>query len=134
VDGFLAALKELIGDWNEDTLVVAGVDFSHIGPKFGHSQRAASLLFEAKRHDKLLIEACTKDDVEAFWAELRRVKDYYNVCGFSSLACLLEILPQTQGTLLDYEFWHEEPTQSAVSFAAIVWRHSPRGHPFSSEL
>jgi len=134
VDGFLAALKESLGDWNEDTLVVAGVDFSHIGPKFGHSQRAASLLFEAKRHDQLLIEACTKGDVEAFWAESRRVKDYYNVCGFSSLACLLEILPRARGALLDYEFWQEEPTRSAVSFAAIAWEHPPRRQPFSSEL
>jgi AmmeMemoRadiSam system protein B len=121
VDGFLAALKESLGGWNEDILVVAGVDFSHIGPKFGHSQRAASLLLEAKKHDQVLIEACTKGDVEAFWAESKRVKDYYNVCGFSSLACLLEILPRAQGVLLDYEFSQEEPTQSAVSFAAIAF-------------
>jgi hypothetical protein len=36
------------------------------------------------------------------------------------LATLLEILPGAKGLCLDYEFWKEEPTQSAVSFAAIV--------------
>jgi hypothetical protein len=42
------------------------------------------------------------------------------VCGFSSLACLLEILPGTHGQVLHYEVWHEEPTRSAVSFASVA--------------
>jgi len=120
VDSFLRTLKDDLKAHGSKTLVVAGVDFSHIGPKFGHSQRASSLLLDAKKHDRLLIEAISKGDVEAFWLESRKVKDRYNVCGFSTLASLLEIFPGAQGYLLDYEFWREEPTQSAVSFAAIA--------------
>ena len=71
-----------------------------------------------------LIEAACRGDVEAFWAESRRVGDKYNVCGFSALACLLEALPEVQGRLLGYEFSQEEPTQSAVSYAAIAFTHS----------
>jgi hypothetical protein len=120
VGKFLAALRTI---WESDGgggLVVAGVDFSHIGTKFGHSERAATLLLEAKTHDLKLIDALSRGDVLGFWAEARRVGDRYNVCGLSALATLLELLPEARGHVLDYDVWKEEPTQSAVSFAALV--------------
>jgi AmmeMemoRadiSam system protein B len=120
VAAFLEALRAL---WAEDpagTLFVAAVDFSHIGPKFGHRERAASVLLEAKKHDHALIAALAAGDGRAFWAESRRTRDWYNVCGFSTLASLLDAVPRIKGRLVDYEFWKEEATQSAVSFAAIV--------------
>ncbi len=120
VNGFLEALRTL---WEEDpagTLVVAGVDFSHIGMKFGHGERASSLLLEAKAHDRALIAALVEGDGATFWEESRKVGDRFNVCGFSTLAVLLDAFPGMKGRLLDYEFWREEATQSAVSYAAIV--------------
>jgi MEMO1 family protein len=120
VAGFLAALRAL---WEEDpahTLFIAAVDFSHIGPKFGHRERASSVLLEARKHDHALIAALAAADGRAFWAESRKIGDRYNVCGFSTLACLLDTLPRVKGRLVDYEFWQEEATQSAVSYAAIV--------------
>jgi AmmeMemoRadiSam system protein B len=116
-------LRELRTCWDEDkssSLFVAGVDFSHIGLKFGHPERATSLLLEAKQHDQALLEALSRGDVEALWAESKRVRDKYNVCGLGSLASLLEIFPESRGRVLDYEFWREEATRSAVSFAAAV--------------
>ncbi|MFZ2054299.1 MAG: AmmeMemoRadiSam system protein B [Candidatus Aminicenantales bacterium] len=120
VSGFLAALRTLREEDPAGTLVVAGIDFSHIGPKFGHREWASSLLLEAKTHDRALIAALAAGDGAAFWAESRKVRDQYNVCGFSTLAVLLDAFPGMKGRLLDYEFWKEEATQSAVSYAAIV--------------
>jgi AmmeMemoRadiSam system protein B len=120
IRGFLTTLKELI-ESEPDTLVIAGVDFSHIGMKFGHETAAASLLEEAKAHDTALIDALCRGDAAAFWEESRRVGDRYHVCGFSALACLLELFQGLEGHRLDYEFWQEEPTQSAVSFAALLF-------------
>jgi len=60
-------------------------------------------------------------NADQFWKESERVRDQYHVCGFSALACLLEVLPECRGTVLDYEIWHEVPTQSAVSFASVVF-------------
>jgi predicted class III extradiol MEMO1 family dioxygenase len=37
---FLEAARGIIEQSREQTLVVAGVDFSHIGPKFGHEMPA----------------------------------------------------------------------------------------------
>ncbi len=120
VGGFLEALGTVGREDPDGTLVVAGVDFSHIGPKFGHRENASALLLEARAHDQALIDALTSGDAAAFWEEARKVGDRYNVCGFSTLAVLLDAFPGMRGRLLGYEFWREEATRSAVSFAAVV--------------
>ncbi len=122
MDTFFAALRLTLTEYAADTLLIAGVDFSHIGPKFGHRQSAPSMLLETKNHDILLIDAVCRGDVEGFWAESRKVKGIYNVCGFSAIACFLEVLGGVRGHLLDYDIWHEESQRSAVSFAAIAFK------------
>ncbi len=119
IRSFLSALSALLAK-EPDTLVIAGVDFSHIGPKFGHDLSAAALMPEARAHDKALLDSLARGDVKEFWQEGRRVEDRYHVCGFSALASLLELFDGLEGRILDYEFWLEEPTQSAVSFAAVL--------------
>ncbi len=116
VGRFLDVLRSLI---DERTLIVAGVDLSHVGPKFGHDRSGRSYEPEFRAHDEQLLAALCRGSVTDFWAEGQRVNDQYNVCGFPVLACLLEILPESRGTILGYEVWHEEATKSAVSFAAV---------------
>ncbi len=111
----LAALAQ-----DPQTLVVTGVDLSHIGLKFGHEQPAKELEAETRTHDTALLDSLAAGNAKGFWEESARVNDRYNVCGFSALATLLEILPGATGRCLDYGLWHEEPTQSGVSFAAMV--------------
>lgn len=118
---FLEALSDILADQDKETLLVVGVDFSHIGPKFGHDMPAAYLEGQSEKHDKNLIAAVSKRDTDAFWEESLRVNDRYNVCGFSALACLMEVLPPSKGKILDYQLWHEQPTRSAVSFASVVF-------------
>ena len=50
-----------------------------------------------------------------------RERNRYRICGFSSLWTLLAVVPGIRGTVLDYQVWHEEPTRSAVSFAAVTF-------------
>ena len=118
---FLNTLKDVIEENSDNILIVAGVDLSHIGPKFGHQYDAHTLAPRAKRHDNILLDALGSGDSERFWEEISAVKDYFNVCGFSALACLLEILPPSKGKILGYEMWHEEATHSAVSFASLLF-------------
>ncbi|UCF93803.1 MAG: AmmeMemoRadiSam system protein B [Desulfobacterales bacterium] len=118
---FLQKLGQFV---NEETLVVAGIDLSHVGLKFGHAMPAAYLERQSKAHDTALLNYLTQLDVEKFWAESARVEDRFHVCGFSTLASLLELLPPCQGEVLDYEIRHEDVTRSAVSFAAVVFTSS----------
>jgi len=119
-EGVLQALSDILGHSGRQSLLIAGVDFSHIGPKFGHQMPAQYLMGESEIHDRALLEALSQLNADLFWEESRKVKDAYNVCGFSALACLLEVLPSCRGQLLGYEIWHEEATRSAVSFAAMT--------------
>jgi AmmeMemoRadiSam system protein B len=118
---FLDLLRQILKDPEHETLLVAGIDFSHVGPKFGHEMPAEYLKGQSEAHDKKLLQHLSALNPDLFWEESRNVKDQFNVCGFSALACLLEILPSCKGQILDYERWHEEPTRSAVSFAAVVF-------------
>jgi AmmeMemoRadiSam system protein B len=118
---FLEKLKEILDDPENETILVAGVDFSHIGPKFGHEMPAMHLKRQSESHDRNLLEHLSGLDAEHFWEESKAVNDQYNVCGFSALACLLETMPDCRGKILDYELWNEEATRSAVSFAAVVF-------------
>ncbi len=117
----LEALQDILAQEGGEVLVVAGVDFSHTGPKFGHELPAHSLQRRSEAHDRALLEALAERNADAFWEESRKVKDQYNVCGFAALACLLEVLPACQGHILGYEIWHEEATRSAVSYAALAF-------------
>ncbi len=118
---FLQELKQMIMEPDKKTLVVAGVDFSHTGPKFGHEMPARSLESRSTAHDKNLLKHLSQLDAELFWEESRSVRDQYNVCGFSALACLLEVLPRCRGNILNYQIWHDEATMSAVSFSSVVF-------------
>ena len=120
VKEFIQNLKLFVDEDPAETLVVAGVDFSHIGPKFGHAQPASALLAETKDHDKVLIDSICRSDAQRFWTEIKQGDNRLNVCGFSALACLMELFPGVEGECLDYEIWKEGPTQSAVSFAGIA--------------
>lgn len=118
---FLETLRRVLEDPAAPTLLVAGVDFSHTGPKFGHEQTARAMESLSREHDQNLLKSLCDLNAADFWKESERVQDRFHVCGFSALACFLEVLPHCRGTLLGYELWHEAPTQSAVGFASAVF-------------
>jgi len=121
VGGFLAALRGMIEREKRRCLIVAGVDFSHIGIKFGDSYSGRTLAPDATEHDKVLLDRLCAWDAAGFWQESRRVKDTYKVCGFAPMASMLELLPAAKGHFLDYGTAYEDATHSAVSYAAVAF-------------
>lgn len=118
----LDCLRGMLTEENCRTLLVAGVDMCHIGPKFGDRKPAIQIARESKAHDRALLNHLANLDVEGFCAESKFVRDKYHVCGFSVLSMLMEVLPKDiQARELGYHLWHETPTQSAVSFAAAAF-------------
>jgi AmmeMemoRadiSam system protein B len=118
----LDCLAEMIAEPGSQTLLVAGVDMCHIGPKFGDRKPGIQIARDSKAHDRALLDHLTAMDVEKFCSESKYVRDRYHVCGFSVLSMLLEILPEgVKSKELGYHIWHEAPTQSAVSFAAAAF-------------
>ncbi len=117
---FLEALRAVIHEDGKQTLVVAGVDFSHTGLRFSHQMAASEMMEDTRRHDHALIEAFTKWDVESFWKTEHDSGGQFNVCGFSTLSTILEVVEPGSAECLAYDIWDDSPTGSAVSFAAII--------------
>ncbi len=117
---FIDRVRDLLADSERRWLVVAGVDLSHVGPKFGHDSPARHMDSQFREHDRILLENVSDGDPGGFFSELKKVEDRYNVCGASPVAILLELFEGKKATVLHYDVWYDEPTSSAVSFASAV--------------
>ena len=122
----LAAMLE-----TENTLLLVGADLCHIGPKFGHAATAEMLEPAAAAHETLILRALADMDPEAMWRESASVGDGFHVCSFLALALAAETLALLgggragiTGRLLDRDLWREEPTSSAVGFAALAFERT----------
>jgi AmmeMemoRadiSam system protein B len=122
-DSSVASFVRQLGEWLADSrsrrIAVAGVDLSHVGPKFGDGDPARELEAHFRVSDGRVLDALEKGDADTLYETIAREGNQFNVCGFSALWTLLAALPGLKGKVLDYTVWHEEATRSAVSFAAV---------------
>ncbi len=102
------------------TLIVAGVDLSHLGPKFGHSTPADSLIPAAKQHDESLLRHLFEGDPDGVWEEAVRTRNRFNVCGLSTILWLAYLAQDCRGELLSHHVWRQPQLASAVTMAAAV--------------
>ncbi len=126
VVSFIDALSDAARELPGRTAFVAGVDFSHIGRKFGHERDAdGTFRAEAEAHDRGLISRIEAGDVEGFWECVVADGNYHNICGYPAIYTLLKSLGGGRGSLLRYDATVEQQTASAVSYAAVSY--SPPG-------
>ncbi|MFN2188613.1 MAG: AmmeMemoRadiSam system protein B [Candidatus Promineifilaceae bacterium] len=117
---FVETLRESTAD--RKVLVVASVDFAHVGPNFGDS----FVMDESQRErlvqeDERLIEAITAGDALAFYDQIASVKDKNRVCGTSSMYLLLRYLGSTTGKILSYKHCPaDQQNTSLVSICGIL--------------
>lgn len=127
----IASVVETVSEWllapPGDKLVVAGVDFSHVGPKFGDPQTGRALDPSVRAYDREMLDALAAGDAETFYQAGAKARNRYRICGFSSLWTLLAVVPGIRGTVLDYDIRHEDPTRSAVSIAAVAFTSQDPG-------
>lgn len=121
ISAFIACLRDWLAAPPEGKFVVAGVDLSHVGPKFGDPEPARALEPSFRTFDKDLLASLEEGDADRLFAAGANVGNRFRACGFSALWTLLALLPGVRGIVLDYGVWHEEPTRSAVSFTATAF-------------
>lgn len=100
---------------------IAGVDFCHVGKKFGDSFPARQVLEDVREHDMDLIAEAIKPNPEGFLRRLANVKNGFKVCGVSPMYAMLRSAQPSYGTLLCYDQWDEVERESAVSFASVAF-------------
>jgi AmmeMemoRadiSam system protein B len=121
VRGFIDALRAEIDAEQRNVLIIAGVDFAHVGRKFGDSFSADEKVAEwVKGEDLALIENIKRGDPEGFFADVAKDKDARKICGLSPMYTQLELLRGHRARLLMHDIAMEPETQSAVSFASLA--------------
>jgi MEMO1 family protein len=121
VGGFLEALRAELEAESRRVLIIAGVDFAHVGKKFGDSFSVDEKVAEwVKREDLALIENIKRGDPDGFFADVAKDRDARKICGLSPMYTQLELLRDHPARLLMHDIAMEPQTESAVSFASLA--------------
>ncbi|MCB8982997.1 MAG: AmmeMemoRadiSam system protein B [Ardenticatenaceae bacterium] len=107
----------------KNILVVASVDFAHVGPNFGDNfimdqQRRTSL----KTADDSLMTAILNGDAADFYRQIAAVQDRNRICGFSSIYLMLRYLQGVHGGYrVAYDHCPADPEDnSLVSISGLL--------------
>jgi len=103
------------------TLLVAGVDFSHVGLKFGHDQPADLLLPGARAGDERILQSLREGSPEGIFAQATATRDFCNVCGLPAMLLFSWLLGPCPSKLLGHGTYDEQTTRSAVTYASMVF-------------
>src|SRR5579875_158512 len=121
VGSFIEAMRAELAAQSRPACIIAGVDFAHVGRKFGDDRAADDEFVKwVEREDRDLIGNIVRGDPEGFFHAIDKDKDRRRICGLSPMYTQLELLRGRRGRLLKYDVAMEPPTQSAVTFASLL--------------
>jgi hypothetical protein len=72
--------------------------------------------------DRELLELLADGVAERYRRAIENVDNQYRICGFAPTVLTLNCVQPGRGDIGLYQVWHEEETQSAVTFASAVWQ------------
>lgn len=119
--GMVEAVKKILEEEKGNALLVAGVDLSHIGHKFGHQLPADVLLPEATANDKTILSLLAQGDVEKIFQNALDNQDKYHICGLPAILLMASLLRGNRADILHFDTYHERETQSAVNYASLIF-------------
>lgn len=119
--GMLETLNELIRAEDKKVLFVSGVDFSHIGLKFGHQMPANTILPLAQANDQRIISHILKGQSHKIFEGAMENQDQFQVCGLPSILIFSQLMEHSTGELLEHETYDERATKSAVTYASMIF-------------
>ncbi len=120
----VAALRAALVSDDVPTVIIAGVDFAHVGRKFGDpAGLTPELLAATEAKDRRLLAALAAGDPDGFFAALAADADRTRVCGAAPLCVFLELMRGVPGRLLSYDGTRDDGTRSLVTFASLAFDH-----------
>jgi MEMO1 family protein len=121
---FLGALGEMAAREGSRLRFVLGVDFAHIGRRYGDPRAArahAGAMTAVEERDRTRLARVAAGDAGGFWDLVYEGgDDELRWCGSSPLYSFLRAVPQARGRLLSYEHWNIDEA-SVVSFGAMAF-------------
>jgi len=130
---FIGALGELAAREGRRLSFVLGVDFAHVGRRYGDSFPALANegpLASVAARDRARLDRVSAGDASGFWELVAEGRDPHGNddlrwCGSSPLYTFLRALPEARGRLLSYDQWNIDAA-SVVSFGALVFPENER--------
>lgn len=116
----IAAVRDAERRLGGPTVYVAGVDFAHVGPRFGDPPADERVKGEVEEKDRAAIEAARRGDADGWFDAIAAHDDSTRICGFAPTYAMLRCAEPGEGRLLRYE-QSDEKDGSLVSVAAMVW-------------
>jgi hypothetical protein len=116
----VAGVRETEATLGGATLHLAGVDFSHVGPRFGDPKIDERMRGEIETRDHEAIGAARSGDADAWYGSIAAHQDATRICGFAPVYAMLRCAGVKDGRLLRYEQSNEEDG-STVTIAAMAW-------------
>jgi hypothetical protein len=116
----IAAVREAERRLGGATVYVAGVDFSHVGTRFGDPAIDDRTKREVEERDRKAIDLALAGDADGWYQAIAEHEDATRICGWAPTYAMLRCAEPTGGRLLKYE-QSEEPDGSLVSLATAVW-------------
>ncbi|MBD3268275.1 AmmeMemoRadiSam system protein B [bacterium] len=118
----LDRLKEMVADYKGNVGIIAGVDFSHVGKRFGSELGIPETELErVEKEDRAVLDTILRGDWREFYTQVQQHGDCNNLCGLSPIFMALYVLPPSSGKLLHYNQSLETDTESVVSYASVAF-------------
>jgi len=122
--GMVHGMEALIGEKRGHVLIVAGVDLSHIGLKFGDSLPADSLLPQARLNDRKILSCLMAHEPDKILHHAIETQDRYHGCGLPAILLFARLLRENRADVLHFDTYDERGTQSAVNYASLIFTTS----------
>lgn len=118
---FIDALRSSIDASGRKVVFIASADMAHVGKKFGDDFAAESLLDALVQEDAEVLKNAVAVDTSGFFSGIAEVGDRRRICGLPPVYSMLEAVRPRRGELLQYRQWHEQETESAVTYASLAY-------------
>ena len=119
-EALIRAVRDAERAQGGDTLYVAAVDFSHVGPRFGDPRLDDEAKHEIENVDRAAIDAARLGDADAWFRVIAEQDDATRICGFAPTYVTLRCAEPGAGRVLRYA-QSDEPDTSLVSVATLAW-------------
>jgi len=120
IEALVGALRDAESALGGATIYVAGVDFSHVGPRFGDERVTDEIKAQVRAVDEAAIAAAASGDAEAWFRVIAEQDDVTRICGYAPTYAALRCAAPPPGRTLGYAQSMERDT-TLVSVAAMAW-------------
>jgi len=121
LDRIAKELREFVSTTGREVLWLISGDLAHVGRKFGDELPAQMYEEDVRRADRQLTNALEDNNLADYHAQIEHHGNRYRVCGHAPTVLAHHAHKVGKGHTIAYDVWNEIETQSAVSFATIIW-------------